>query len=100
MQRCDVLASAFDSITVWQHLNGPTRVHKVIGIFTCSPQIQTENMNFKQNNVGSGRNQYLYKVLEITAFQRHYVIIEEMFELRCRCSCSEYCAVKPTSVLG
>lgn len=50
---------------------------------------------------GSGRKQYLgIKVLEIKAVQRHSVLVEEMFELRCRFLCSAYCAVKHVSELG
>lgn len=47
MRYCNFLETASESITAWQRLNSPTRVYRVIGMFTCCPQLQTENMNFK-----------------------------------------------------
>lgn len=70
-------------------------------MFTCSPQIQTENMNFELRIIQDQEESCIYiKVLEIKAVQRRYVILEETFELHCRFSCSEYCAVKHASELG
>lgn len=53
-----------------------------------------------EDNPGSGRKQYLYKVLQIKAVQRCYVITEEMFELHCTFLCSECYAVQHVSKLG
>lgn len=93
MQECNFLEAAFESITVWQCLDSPTSVYRVIGMFTCSPQIQTKNMNCKLKIIQDQEESYIYMKCW-KSVQRRYVILEETFEFDCRFSCSEYHAVK------
>lgn len=53
-----------------------------------------------EDNPGSGRKRYLYKVLKIKAVQRCYVILEEMFELHCTFLCFECYAVQHVTKSG
>lgn len=55
-----------------------------------NPEYEFQN----ENNPGSGRKQYLYKVLKIKAVQRWYVIMEEVFELHGIFLCYECFAVQ------
>lgn len=61
-----------------------------------NPEYEFQN----ENNPGSRRKQYLYKVLKITAVQRCCVIMEEVFELHGTYLCSECCAVQHVAKLG
>lgn len=66
-------------------------------------QSSTTNPEYEfqiEDNPGSGRKQYLDKVLKIKAVQRCYVIIEEVFELHCTFLCSECYAVQHVTKLG